>query len=116
MIDKALLQVPFEPGLGGAEEVEQVRVAGGLLYEVGVGLRQGAADVRDRLAGPLVQAPVDLEGEDVATPPTLQRSNRDIGPCCREGAHVLEVAGRVPARLREPLLRSADSLSMTLVP
>ena len=73
VVDERLLHVALDAFVDRAEEVEQVRVAGGLLGEVGVGLGQRAGEVGDRPAGSLVEARLDVEGENVATPPLLDR-------------------------------------------
>jgi hypothetical protein len=129
-----LLDVQFHPPLRGRQEVEQVRVAGGLLGEVGVGLRQRRREVADRIARALVQAPLDVQRQHVAAPALVDRlggvpesqlglldlfdqrdlvppgklcnaalHNLPIGPCLGERPHVLEVAWRVAASIREPI-------------
>ena len=60
MVHETLLQLPFRARLGGAEEVEQVRVLERLRGQIGVGLRQRLREIRDRLSLPLVQAALDL--------------------------------------------------------
>ena len=63
----------FAADVGPADEVEQVRVAGRLLGEVGVTGRQGVGEVGDSVPGPLVEAVGDVAGQHVPAPPVLGR-------------------------------------------
>ena len=60
MVHETLLQLPFRARLGGAEEVEQVRVLERLRGQIGVGRRQRPREVGDGAALALVQAALDL--------------------------------------------------------
>ena len=60
VVDETLLQLPFRARLGGAEEVEQVRVLECLRGQIGIGGRQRPGEVGGRLSLPLVQAALDL--------------------------------------------------------
>lgn len=68
MVSQCSFQVILTPDIGDAHEIEQVRVAGGLLGEFGVGGRQRPREVRDRLARTLVQPGVDVVDHDVPAP------------------------------------------------
>ena len=57
---ETLLELPFPARLGGAEEVEQVRILERLRGQIGVGRRQRLREIRDRLPLPLVQAALNL--------------------------------------------------------
>ena len=60
VVHETLLELPFRARLGGAEEVEQVRVPECLRGQIGVGRRQRPREVGDGAALPLVQARADL--------------------------------------------------------
>jgi hypothetical protein len=59
--------------VGCPDEVEKVGVLGSLLSHVRVLWWEGLGEVGDGLAGSKVELPVDLEVEDVAAPPILER-------------------------------------------
>src|SRR5690606_29685565 len=71
MVSQSEFEVTLAADVGGTDEVEQVWVAGGLLSEVGVRGWQGAGEVGDGLAGPLVEAALDVVDQDVAAPALL---------------------------------------------
>src|SRR6185436_21146861 len=73
LIDERLLDLSLAARIGGAEEVEEVRILEDLLGHVGVGRRQRPRERTDRLALPLVRMVLDLKHEHVARP-TVQDS------------------------------------------
>jgi hypothetical protein len=72
-VHQRLLEVAFGDLLAQLEEVEDVRVLGDLLRELGVRRRQGRAEVGRRRAQPRVRAGHDLVLQDVARPAVLGR-------------------------------------------
>lgn len=72
VVDQAVLEFALPGDRVQAEEVQQIRVPGGLLGEIGVGGGQGTGEISDRLSGPVVQPGVDLMGQHVAAPPVLE--------------------------------------------
>src|SRR5450432_2570785 len=66
VLEQAALEVPLLRVGAQREEVEDVRVLQGLLREVGVGRRERALEVRERLACALVQASLNLGEQHVA--------------------------------------------------
>lgn len=71
VLEQLALEVALERGLGCAEKVEQVRVLGRLLREVGLLRWERGVEVGDCLARPLAQLRLDLPGQDVAAPSLL---------------------------------------------
>jgi len=60
MIDEALFEVPLPPDVRLADEVEQVRVSGGLLGEVGITRGEGVREVADRVSRSVVTSGGDV--------------------------------------------------------
>src|SRR5690606_11005954 len=71
VVDQGLLDLALAARVGGAEEVEQVRILEDLRGHVRVGRGQGVLEVVERLALALVGAAVDLELQDAAAPAVL---------------------------------------------
>ncbi len=65
MIYQRLFDLAFAAGIGGAEEVEKVRVFEYLIGEIGIGGRKGRGEVVDRFARADVGVGRDLQGKDV---------------------------------------------------
>lgn len=66
-------EVVFAADVRDADEVEQVRVSGRLLGEIGVCWRQRAGEVGDRLPSTPVELCVDVVDQNVAAPTLLDR-------------------------------------------
>ncbi len=73
VIDKLLLDLHLTQWLGDTQEVEQVRVTGGLPSQVGVARRHHRCEIGDGLPCPSVQLTVDLQSQDVAAPSLRDR-------------------------------------------
>ena len=73
MIEERSLEIAFQLDLGDGQEVEKVRVFRDLLSQLPVRPRNGAVEVRDRLARTLVQARFDLVDQDVPAPTGVDR-------------------------------------------
>jgi len=76
MIDEALFEVPLPPDVRLADEVEQVRVSGGLLGEVGITRGEGVREVADRVSRSVVTSGGDVLSQDVPATPVLNRVAR----------------------------------------
>lgn len=68
VIDERLLDLAFAPRIGGAEEIEQVRILEDLRGHVRVDRRQREREVALRLALAFVQAAFDLQRQNAAAP------------------------------------------------
>ncbi len=106
MIDEGLLDFCLAAWIGGAEEIEQVRILEKLGGHVGVGRRHGEGEVVLCLARAEVELVLDLQFEDRAA------------PAVGEGLADAEIAGRgvfhhlheandlAPGQLRNRLFRN----------
>ena len=71
VIDQSLLDLALAPRVGGAEEVEEVRILEHLRGHVRMRGRQRGLEVGEGLAVALVGAAVDLQFEDAPAPAVL---------------------------------------------
>ena len=71
VVDQSAFEVVFTADVGVADEIEQVRVAGGCCARSESGGGMSAREVGDRATGPFVELSVDVVNEDVAAPALL---------------------------------------------
>jgi hypothetical protein len=99
VIDELPLDLQLPQRLGNTEEVEQVRIAGGLLSQVGVARRHHRREIGDGLPRPSMQLTVDLQSQDVAAPSLRNRLRRVPEPHFRLAQLVEEHHVMAPGQL-----------------